>query len=192
MRFWIGWWDLLTPQSYNSGLQEIIQRYRWSTDFTVHSNIRTTYLSLHWPYPGNGFITVSPSLQIKNEAFLAQSNSFLAIILQLPAQLNSSAPKHISRQGGVSKLDPSRYAAIASQSQSQSNVTTDDQSASLSWNKVPIWGLRPDFHYCQTCGFVDMGRPLWRLLFPDSELFFITPLHRQLRKQSLLLRKCVY
>jgi hypothetical protein len=33
---------------------------------------------------------------------------------------------------------------------SQSHVTTDDQSASFSWNKAPIWGLRPDFHYCQT------------------------------------------
>jgi hypothetical protein len=27
-------------------------------------------------------------------------------------------------------------------------VTTDGQSASLSWNKVPIWGLRPDLYYC--------------------------------------------
>jgi hypothetical protein len=26
----------------------------------------------------------------------------------------------------------------------------DSQSASLSWNKAPIWGLRPDFYYCQT------------------------------------------
>jgi hypothetical protein len=24
------------------------------------------------------------------------------------------------------------------------------QSASLSWNKAPIWGLRPDLYYCQT------------------------------------------
>jgi hypothetical protein len=24
------------------------------------------------------------------------------------------------------------------------------QSASLSWNKAPIWGLRPEFYYCQT------------------------------------------
>jgi hypothetical protein len=31
------------------------------------------------------------------------------------------------------------------QSQSQSYVTTDGQSGSLSWNKVPIWGLRPIF-----------------------------------------------
>jgi hypothetical protein len=28
--------------------------------------------------------------------------------------------------------------------------TTDGQSASLSWNKAPIWGLRPYFYYCQT------------------------------------------
>jgi hypothetical protein len=33
---------------------------------------------------------------------------------------------------------------------SESYVTTDGQSASVSWNKAPIWGLRPDFHYCQT------------------------------------------
>jgi hypothetical protein len=27
---------------------------------------------------------------------------------------------------------------------------TDGQSASLSWNKAPIWGLRLEFYYCQT------------------------------------------
>jgi hypothetical protein len=34
--------------------------------------------------------------------------------------------------------------------ESESNVTTDGQSGSLFWNKTPIWGLRPDFYYCQT------------------------------------------
>jgi hypothetical protein len=29
-------------------------------------------------------------------------------------------------------------------------ITTDGQSASLSWNKTPVWDLRPDFYYCQT------------------------------------------
>jgi hypothetical protein len=29
------------------------------------------------------------------------------------------------------------------------SCTTDGQSASLSWNKAPIWGLRPEFYYCQ-------------------------------------------
>jgi hypothetical protein len=32
----------------------------------------------------------------------------------------------------------------------ESYVTTDGQSASLSWNKAPTWGLRPDSYYCQT------------------------------------------
>jgi hypothetical protein len=35
-------------------------------------------------------------------------------------------------------------------SDSESYITTDGQSASLSWNKAPVWGLRPDFYYCQT------------------------------------------
>jgi hypothetical protein len=29
-------------------------------------------------------------------------------------------------------------------------ITTDSQLASLSWCQSPIWGLRPDFYYCQT------------------------------------------
>jgi hypothetical protein len=33
--------------------------------------------------------------------------------------------------------------------QCQNYVTTDSQSASLSWCQAPIWGLRPDFYYCQ-------------------------------------------
>jgi hypothetical protein len=31
----------------------------------------------------------------------------------------------------------------------ESYVTTDGPSDSLSWNKAPIWGLRPDFYCCQ-------------------------------------------
>jgi hypothetical protein len=46
-------------------------------------------------------------------------------------------------------------------SQSKSCVTADGQSASLSWNKAPIWGLRPDFYYCQTVAGL-LGRSLWR------------------------------
>jgi hypothetical protein len=42
----------------------------------------------------------------------------------------------------------------------QSYVTTDGQSASLSWNIAPIWGLRPDFYYCQTV----VGLLMWGAL----------------------------
>jgi hypothetical protein len=47
---------------------------------------------------------------------------------------------------------------LLEKSESQSYVTTDGQQASLSWNKAPIWGLRPDFYYCQTvAGFLMWG-----------------------------------
>jgi hypothetical protein len=38
-------------------------------------------------------------------------------------------------------------------------ITTDGQSASLSWNKAPIWGLRPDFYYCLTSAVFLYGAP---------------------------------
>jgi hypothetical protein len=32
-----------------------------------------------------------------------------------------------------------------------------------SWNKAPIWGLRPDLYYmCDSYGLAFVGRPLWR------------------------------
>jgi hypothetical protein len=63
-------------------------------------------------------------------------------------------------------------------SKSEPYVTTDGQSVSLSWNKAPIWGLRPEFYYCQTvagllmCGVLSDKRtglsftsccPSWRV-----------------------------
>jgi hypothetical protein len=43
-------------------------------------------------------------------------------------------------------------------SESEFYVMTEGQSASLSWNKAPIWGLRPDLDYSQdSYGFVDVG-----------------------------------
>jgi hypothetical protein len=44
--------------------------------------------------------------------------------------------------------------------ESESYITTDGQSASLSWNKVPIWGLRPDLNYCLTVA----GLLIWGVL----------------------------
>jgi hypothetical protein len=46
---------------------------------SVHRWTRTRIVSLHQSYPGNGFITVSLSLQLTHDIFLAQSNFFLAI-----------------------------------------------------------------------------------------------------------------
>jgi hypothetical protein len=42
--------------------------------------------------------------------------------------------------------------------ESESYVTTDGQPASLSWNKAPIWGLRPDLYYwCDSYGLFLWG-----------------------------------
>jgi hypothetical protein len=39
---------------------------------------------------------------------------------------------------------------MKNESESETYVTTDGQSVSLSWNKASIWGLGPDSYYCQT------------------------------------------
>jgi hypothetical protein len=38
-------------------------------------------------------------------------------------------------------------------------ITTDGQSASLSWYQAPIWGLWPDFYYCLTIAGFWYGAP---------------------------------
>jgi hypothetical protein len=49
-------------------------------------------------------------------------------------------------------------------SESESYVTTDSQSASLCWNRAPIWGLQQDFYYCQkVAGFLMWGALAWRV-----------------------------
>jgi hypothetical protein len=76
----------------------------WSTHFTVH---RYTCTKVQHSYPGNGFITVSLSLQITHEVFLSQPNFFVANSKH-STQFNCYAPKLISWQTGVSKLDSAR------------------------------------------------------------------------------------
>jgi hypothetical protein len=44
--------------------------------------------------------------------------------------------------------------------ESESYVTTDGQPASRSWNKAPIWGLRPDLYY----GLTVAGLLIWSAL----------------------------
>jgi hypothetical protein len=52
---------------------------------------------------------------------------------------------------------------ITPTSESECYVTTDGQSASLSWNQALIWGLNTTLVLLSdSCGFVDVGRSLWR------------------------------
>jgi hypothetical protein len=43
---------------------------------------------------------------------------------------------------------------------------TDGQSASLPWNKAPIWGLCEDFYYCQTLA----GLLMWDFLSDERRV----------------------
>jgi hypothetical protein len=64
-----------------------------------------------------------------------------------------------------SSSSSSSYSSILKSSQSPIYVTTDDQSASLTWNKAHIWGLRPDLYYCMT---VSLGSdPIENIVFSD-------------------------
>jgi hypothetical protein len=118
----------------------------------------------------NGFISVLVQLHTWNKVFNA---STIQLTSQLP--LNVS---HITLLGNTN-LDESvvsfshlleRCLSLEStpihffpSSQSQSYVSTDGQPTSLSWNKAPTWGLRPDIYYlCDSYGLVLVGRPLWR------------------------------
>jgi hypothetical protein len=49
------------------------------------------------------------------------------------------------------------YIAVPNPESNRSYITTDGQSASLSWCQAPIWGPRLDFCYCQTV----MGFLMW-------------------------------
>jgi hypothetical protein len=66
---------------------------------------------------------------------------------------------------------------------SESYVTADGQSASLSWNKAPIWGLRPDFYYCQTVA----GLLMWGALSDErTSLSFTIPAGPRIHEWTFL------
>jgi hypothetical protein len=111
-RVWTGWLDLLTPYTFNPGLQ-VAQRYCWFTHFIVHRYTCTRVLSLHKSHPGNEYITVLLSLQITYEVFPSQPNSLLVIILQLPT------PK--TRLSSISLLVSSYLGRLASRNGTDTN-----------------------------------------------------------------------
>jgi hypothetical protein len=84
----------------------------------------------------------------------------------------------------TTSLNYSQYGVIADLHglQSQSYITTDGHSASLSWNKAPILGLRPDLCYCQTVTDLFVwGRSLWR---EDGSIVYTTAVGTRQRSHS--------
>jgi hypothetical protein len=110
--------------------------------------------SLRCPFPGNGFITVP----LNYSTFKSSDHTKSSWHSLIPFLLSPSTTHSLN-----SDLRHS----------SQSNVTTDGHSASLSWNKAPIWALRPDLYYCHAvAGLLVWGALLTRgrvCHFPDSQ-----------------------
>jgi hypothetical protein len=80
---------------------------------------------------------------------------------------------------------------VASKSQSQSFITPDGQSASLSWFQVPIWGPKPDFCYCQTVA----GLLMWGALSDEGMgLLFTTAAgpHQRSHLRVRVMRECQF
>jgi hypothetical protein len=182
----LDWLIYCTLCIHNSELQAI-QRYRWSTHFPVHRCTRTRVLSLHLWYPGNGFITVSLLLRITHEVFFSQPNFFLAIILQLPTQFSSSAPKLISWQAGVSKsaLFSRLYCCSVVRVRVTLRLTV---SQSVCVGVEPRLGLMTRYlFFIESYSSVHMGRPLWR----EVGSVISTAEHGPHRKRPLLLSRRV-
>jgi hypothetical protein len=90
----------------------------------------------------------SRCLAMECSGFQASCHNIMYIVTNLINALpgNSSVTTRNNKGSCVFCRTDRRANRLA---ESESYVTTDIQSASLSWYKVPIWGLRPDF-YCRT------------------------------------------
>jgi hypothetical protein len=78
-------------------------------------------------------------------------------VIQLQPRLGPLFIASYDTQDTVEVFEPASTEGTASDSKSESYITPDGQSASLSWNL----GLRTRFLLLSdSCGFVDMGRSL--------------------------------
>jgi hypothetical protein len=87
-------------------------------------------------------------------------------------------------QGHGGSIRPaSTRVCLTTETESETYVTTDGQPASLSWNKAPIWGLRPDLYYCLTI----TGLLMWGALSDErTSLSFTIPAGPRQRSHFLV------
>jgi hypothetical protein len=65
----------------------------------------------------------------------------------LSTQANAAIILRVGHDLFVNCLSNLPFVCLPTESESESYVTADGQSASLSWYKAPIRGLRPDFYF---------------------------------------------
>jgi hypothetical protein len=131
--------DLLTPSftiTCNQSQSITTAHNQW----LLHSAWTTTVFSSSLPSPVTDLVLIYESLT---------STSWMN------SEFRMTKDNHLRNELRITK-DESRM----NESESESYITTDGQSASLSWNKAPIWGLRPDLDYCLTVA----GLLMWVVL----------------------------
>jgi hypothetical protein len=125
------------------GLHGLLQGYLYLTLQNVTTNNYDSLIELHTPNITANAAHIKSSV-FTSRCFVAASNGGRTPSSGFP---NSPRPQLLASH--FSKLRVSAVSATT-QSQSRSYVTTDGQSASLSWCPAPIWGPRSDFYYSQT------------------------------------------
>jgi hypothetical protein len=153
---WIYWHLIHIARDYRQ-----LQRYCWSTHFTVHRCTRIRVLSFQYSYPGNGFITVY-HFKSHMESSFRSLIPFLPIVCSCQfrridsVQLQAHIPA--GRCLGI-RLDSTR---LCCSGQSQSHIATDGQSVSMSWCRAPdsSTDYAPikmiDERYSWTCSFLNL------------------------------------
>jgi hypothetical protein len=141
------WWlDLLNSYAHNSTITAC-----WFTHYDVHCNCSTHKV---FYVLTRRFLVTDPN----NVLWLCPYR-----LANIPQQTHFSNWL-IPRLAAISHQPPSLLVRDwQTAARFESYVTTEGQSASLSWNKAPIWGLRPDLYYCQTVA----GVLMWGALSDD-------------------------
>jgi hypothetical protein len=139
-------WLIITGSGldYRIYWQLLLQCLIFTINYSAIANLPTTQITrTRYPFPGNGFITGT----ITSNHY--SSCHFLFSYLGMPILQNSTL---------ILK-------SLLAESESDSCVSTDGHSATVSWNKAPIWGLGPDFYYCQTVA----GSLMWGALSDERK-----------------------
>jgi hypothetical protein len=104
-----------------------------------------------WPYFSASYSRL-PNLEGHATVCTSPGNRMAQVY---PQELGSFLSPPTTRKATVDVLEPaSTRGAQITDPVSESYVTTDSESASLSWNIAPMWGLRPDFCYSLTITFL--------------------------------------
>jgi hypothetical protein len=132
-----------------------------------HLGLMTRYLLLFDSYglvfvgrPLDGSVICICCWPLPAQYFSGPSPLVLATIYYCPRFETSLFVASYDSQGHGGGIRPRPRLHTLTESESESYVTTDGQSASLSWNKAPIRGLRPDFYYRRTAA----GLLMWGAL----------------------------